>query len=248
MGSVRYGVTRDLFPVIRQKLGFTELAVAFQPLIDLSDGKLFAFEALARVQHPEMKSPVALISAALHENIVGELGRLLRSLAVTRCPGHALFLNVHPRELDEGWLTRPDDPIFGHEHPIYLEITESVPMSKGSHCNGTIAEVRDRGARIVIDDLGAGYSNLKYIADLAPDVVKLDRELIRDMASTERAFRLVRSITRLCIDLGARVVAEGIETAEELDAARRAGVHFAQGYFIGRPSFDPEIPTLPLAV
>lgn len=244
MAEVRHGLTADLFQVVRSELGFTELSVAFQPIMNLATGRLFAFEALARVKHPSFQGPVALIECALGAQMIGELGRLLRRIAVERCPHHPLFLNIHPTELDEGWLTRPDDPIFLHDHQVYLEITESVPMSPHQYCMATLREVKARGARLVVDDLGAGYSNLKYIADLAPHVVKLDRQLVASIAKDQRTFLLVRAITRLCVDLGAEVVAEGIETKAELDAAKLAGAHYGQGYFLGKPDSVPKIGAL----
>jgi EAL domain-containing protein (putative c-di-GMP-specific phosphodiesterase class I) len=229
-------------PAIRDRIGFTDLRVAFQPLIRLTDGSLFAYEALVRPQHPSLNGPIALFSEAITRGCVGELGRLIRQIAVQTCPDWTLFLNVHPNELDEGWLIRPDDPIFTHEHPIYIEITESVPMSRESYTFGTLREMRGKGIHLVVDDLGAGYSNLKYIADLEPAIVKLDRLLIQEIADSERVFKLVRSIARLCEDLGARVVAEGVERVEELQKVRDAGVHYAQGYYIARPSLDPPNP------
>jgi EAL domain-containing protein (putative c-di-GMP-specific phosphodiesterase class I) len=106
-----------------------------------------------------------------------------------------------------------------------------------------IRDLRARAnIRVVVDDLGAGYSNLKYIADLSPDIVKLDRDLIAGIVPGSRAHRLVRGIVRLCVDLDARVVAEGIETEAEFLALRETGVHFGQGYFMARPGFP--LPTV----
>ncbi len=90
---------------------------------------------------------------------------------------------------------------------------------------------------LVVDDLGAGYSNLKSIADLEPKVVKIDRGIVEGLKKGSRQQKLVRAIVRLCEDLGAEVVAEGIETAEELGAVREAGVHLVQGYLFARPAF-----------
>jgi EAL domain-containing protein (putative c-di-GMP-specific phosphodiesterase class I) len=89
---------------------------------------------------------------------------------------------------------------------------------------------------LVVDDLGAGYSNLKYIADLHPRVVKLDRELIAGLSRGTRLFKLVAGIVRLCSELDARVVAEGIETVEELGAVIEAGARYGQGYLLARPA------------
>ena len=98
---------------------------------------------------------------------------------------------------------------------------------------------------LVVDDLGAGYSNLKYIADLNPRVVKLDRDLIAGLTRDSRLFKLVSAIVRLCTELDAKVVAEGIETATELDAVVAAGARYGQGYLLARPAFPPPDITWP---
>jgi EAL domain-containing protein (putative c-di-GMP-specific phosphodiesterase class I) len=102
-----------------------------------------------------------------------------------------------------------------------------------------LGEVRRRGVRIAVDDLGAGYSNLRYIADLEPEVVKLDRGLVAGVKRSSRRHRLVTSIVELCRSQGARVVVEGIETGEELRAVLETGAQFGQGYYFAKPS--PEL-------
>lgn len=213
------------------------LYVVFQPLVNLEERAVFAYEALVRVKSPEFRSPIALFDAAVEEQCCGELGRSIRDIAIKSCPPVPLFLNIHPNELNEKYLVQPDDPIFQHDRDVYLEITEGVPLSHFRLCQTILREVRGRGIFLVVDDLGAGYSNLKYIADLHPKVVKLDRELVSGLHHEKRLQRLVRSIVHLCVDLGALVVAEGIETAEELDAVLDAGVHYGQGYLFARPAY-----------
>ena len=104
------------------------------------------------------------------------------------------------------------------------EITESVPLTHFDLCRSVLSEVRARGGvHLVVDDLGAGYSNLKRIADLEPKVVKLDRELIVDMHLSRRQCQLIAGVVKLCVDLGAVVVAEGIECADEYSALLDTG-------------------------
>jgi EAL domain-containing protein (putative c-di-GMP-specific phosphodiesterase class I) len=93
------------------------------------------------------------------------------------------------------------------------------------------------GAHLVIDDLGAGYSNLKLIADLEPKVVKLDRALVQDLHRKPRQQKLVSIVVHLCNELGAAVVAEGIETLDEFHAVCDSGAEYGQGYLFARPSF-----------
>ena len=159
------------------------------------------------------------------------------------CGPLPIFVNVHPAELQEPWLLRPDDPMFLHDNDVYVEITEAVPFAHFELCHDVLRELRSRARmHLVVDDLGAGYSNLKSIADLEPKVVKIDRGVIVGIKRGSRQQKLVRGIVRLCEDLGAEVVAEGIETADEFCALRDAGIRLAQGYLFARPAFPlPEI-------
>lgn len=213
-----------------------ELFVVYQPVVDLRTRRTFAYEALARTTAPEFKGPLDLFAAAAKHGVTGELGRKLRTLAVDGCPDVPLFLNLNPAELNEGWVVQPDDPIFQHSEDVYLEITEGVPLSHFALCKNMLAEVRGRGVHLVVDDLGAGYSNLKYIADLNPRVVKLDRDLVAGLVIGSRLFKLVTGIVQLCNDLGAKVVAEGIEEVAELEAVIAAGARYGQGYLLARPA------------
>lgn len=224
---------------IRKVLDARLVRVVYQPVVDLKTGNLFAYEALVRSLSDDFDSPMSLFAAAVQHACTGELGRLIRELAIAGSPQHPLFLNIHPAELNEKWIVQPDDPIFQHSEDIYLEITEGVPLSHFRLCQSILREVRGRGVYLVVDDLGAGYSNLKYIADLQPKVVKLDRDLIAGLRLGTRLFRLVKAIVVLCRELDALVVAEGIETLEELDAVRAAGAHFGQGYLLARPASPP---------
>jgi EAL domain-containing protein (putative c-di-GMP-specific phosphodiesterase class I) len=221
---------------IREALKAGDLYVALQPIIDLRNGSVFGLETLLRSLTPELEAPYGVLKAAIDQGWMGELGREMRKLATAAAPDARLFINIHPTEFSEGWLVRPDDPIYFHEQDVFIEITESVPITHFELCHGILREVRDRGVSLVVDDLGAGYSNLKYIADLAPDIVKVDRELIAHIDGQKRLRTLLTSIVRLCEEMGAKVVAEGIETAGELRAAVDAGVHYGQGFFIARPA------------
>ena len=224
---------------VREALEAGQFYSAFQPLVDLKSRRTFGFESLVRSTSPDFPSAFSVIEAAVGQGMMGELGRALRRDAVNRCPNYPLFINLHPIEFDQGWLIRPDDATALHTHEVYLEITESVPLTHFRHCHSVLREMRAKGLKLAVDDLGAGYSNLKYISDLSPEVVKLDRMLISNLASDERLKVLVSAIVQLCIKLGARVVAEGIETRDELRACMEAGAHYGQGFYLGKPHRDP---------
>jgi EAL domain-containing protein (putative c-di-GMP-specific phosphodiesterase class I) len=222
--------TRASLHALRKLVAPADLSVVFQPIVSFPDGTLYAYEALVRCALPAYRSPPALFEDAVKHRCSGRLGREIREIGVPLASGVPLFVNIHPHELSEGWLVRPDDPIYSHDHDVFLEVTESVPMTHYDLCMKVLKEVCSRGGvYLVIDDLGAGYSNLKRIADLEPRVVKLDRELIAGLDSSPRQQELVESVISLCGRLGAKVVAEGIETPEEATAAIRAGAHYGQG-------------------
>ena len=240
------GQPRESLRAIRTMVSADDLRVVFQPIVELATGRPFACEALVRCRMPEFQPPPRLFEHALKLGCVGRLGRLIREIAVPLCSGVPLFLNIHPAELSEGWLVRPDDPIFSHDAEVYLEITESVPMSHFGLCRSVLREVCSRGQFfLVIDDLGAGYSNLKRIADLQPRMVKIDRGLVHGLDANPRQQTLVRRVVRLCEDLEAFVVAEGIETASEFNAVRDTGTHFGQGFLLARPAYPIPTVTLP---
>jgi EAL domain-containing protein (putative c-di-GMP-specific phosphodiesterase class I) len=229
---------RDSMTSLQRFVRAEDLAVVFQPIVHFDTLKVFAYEALVRCNVPEFNYPPALFERAAADQCTGRLGRMIREVAIPLCSGKPLFLNVHPLELQERWLVRPDDPMFFHDHDVYLEITESVPMTHFELCYDVLTDVRTRGnVQLVVDDLGAGYSNLKRIADLEPAVVKLDRGLIAGVTPGSRQQRLVAGVVKICNDLDARVVAEGIETVEEYEALRELGIHYGQGYLFAKPGF-----------
>jgi EAL domain-containing protein (putative c-di-GMP-specific phosphodiesterase class I) len=224
---------------IHETVDQQKVAIAFQPISDIQKRRLIAYEALARPIDPIFKSVPEMFEAAVQAGRVAELGRIHREQAVRHAAYYPLFINIDPHEFDFGWLVRPDDPMFRHRFPVTVEITESVPIKYFSQCHSVLAEIRKKGVALAIDDLGAGFSNLKYIVDLEPEIVKLDREIIQGAAPGNRAFRLLCSIVALCREMKAKVIAEGVETLTELAAVTDAGADYVQGYLFGRPSNPP---------
>lgn len=218
-----------------------DVTVAYQPIVDVVSGELFAYEALARCRCPAFPDPPALIAAAREQHVLGKLGRYLRRAASAGCPETPLFLNVDPAEFDDGEILREDEPAVCHGPGAYLELTEAAPTTHFRSLTSSIRELRERGARLVLDDVGAGYSNLRNLADLEPDIVKLDREVIVGLTIGSRPLTLVRGLVALCADLGCEVLAEGVETIEELEALRSVGIRLVQGFLLGRPQAEPQV-------
>ncbi|HEY3233599.1 MAG TPA: EAL domain-containing protein, partial [Polyangiaceae bacterium] len=125
---------RDSGVALERMLRPEDLSVVFQPIVTVDDARLFAYEALVRCSVPSFSNPPTLFAHAVELGCAGRLGRMVREIAVPLCGGWPLFVNVHPVELTEGWLIRPDDPIFAHDSEVFIEITESVPLSHFDLC------------------------------------------------------------------------------------------------------------------
>ncbi len=226
-----------------------DINVVFQPIVAIATGRTFAHEALVRCKRPEYKSPPVLFERASAEGACGQLGRLIRETAFNTCGDVALFVNLHPDELHSRWLVQPDDPIGFHTKPVYIEVTETAAFTHFDLCLSVLKELcRRTHALLVIDDFGAGYSNLERVVDLEPAVIKLDLALTRDIHRHPRKQTVVRHMVNLCKDLGATVVAEGVETIDELKCVRDLGVDYAQGYLLARPAAPAPTPNWPLEI
>lgn len=223
-----------------------EIAVEFQPIVSVATGLTFAHEALVRCTRPGYGNPPELFERAVKESACGWLGRLIRDAAFATCGDVVLFINLHPEELPSRWLVRADDPIGFHSNQVYLEVTESAALSHHDLCIGVVKELcRRTNARVVIDDFGAGFSNLERVVELEPAFVKLDMTLIRAVHAHKRKQIVVRHIVSLCAELGAGVVAEGVETRDELSCVRDLGVGYVQGFLLSKPAAPPPTPSWP---
>lgn len=214
--------------------------VAFQPIVDLATGRTFAHEALTRCKLPHFASPAVLFAKAEEEEACGRLGRVIRNVVFEHCERQAVFINLHPQEIGQRWLVQPTDPLFLHEADLYLEITESAAFQYFDLCMSVLGEVKARcGAHIVVDDFGAGHSDLRRVLALKPDIVKLDMSLVRDIDQNGEKQSYVEHVIHTCRSLGARVVAEGIETLPELKTLIALGADYGQGYVLGKPAPPP---------
>ncbi len=230
------------------EVGVTELTtkdlrVVFQPIVELATGRVFAHEALARCQVDAFRNPVVLFEHAERERFCGHLGRMIREVCFEGVADGAVFVNLHPHELADRWLVRPDDPLCFHSGPVYLEVTETAALEHMDVTRQVLKELSARAnARLVVDDFGVGHSDLFRVLELEPDVVKLDRSLVTDVHRDPNKAARLEYLIDLCTELGALVVAEGIESVEELRTVRACGAPLAQGYLLARPAFPPPEP------
>ena len=214
------------------------MSMVFQPILD-REGQLFGHEALMRVQDPSFSKTSQLLDLACQLDCLIELGRIARGQAAQTMRNNkasgVLFVNLHPEELHDEQLLTEDGPLMSLASQVVLEVTERASVANVRDLKPRVEELRAAGYRIAIDDLGSGYSGLTSFALLQPDIVKLDMSLVRDVHRQSVKQRLIRSVTEVCRDMNTRVVAEGVETAEEREALIDLGCDLYQGYLFGRP-------------
>jgi EAL domain-containing protein (putative c-di-GMP-specific phosphodiesterase class I)/ActR/RegA family two-component response regulator len=215
------------------------LHMVFQPVVRWSDRTVFAYEALVRTTEPSLARPDHLFSAAEKLDALHALGRSIRrEVAATIEQSNDdvnVFVNLHPRDLDDPDLYDRHAPLTRHASRIVLEITERASLDGIASVTERVRALRDLGYLIALDDLGAGYAGLTSFTKLQPDTVKLDMALIRAIDSEPTKQRLVGTLTALCRDLSMMVVAEGIETVAERDTLVALGCDLFQGYLFARP-------------
>jgi EAL domain-containing protein (putative c-di-GMP-specific phosphodiesterase class I) len=214
--------------------------MAYQPIVRAGDGTPYAHEALLRTAEPVFPQPGAFLTAGERLGRLPQLGQAIRR-SVARMLGSAalgdrVFVNLHPLDLADDALFDPGAPLSRHASRVVLEITERASLEGVRDVTGRVQVLREMGYRIAIDDLGAGYAGLTSFTALSPEIVKIDMCLVRGLDRDTVKRKLVASIAGLCRDLGILVVAEGVETEGERDAAVRAGCDLLQGFLIGRPA------------
>lgn len=217
----------------------SSLWMAFQPILRAGDGTVFGYEALLRTEEPTLIRPDLVVDAAERLSSLPLLGRKVRSLAAAAManatPEAALFLNLHPLDLADEELFDQFAPLSQIAKRVVLEVTERAAIEEVDSVERRVMQLRERGFRIAVDDLGAGYAGLSSFALLEPEIVKLDVSLLRDIDQSPVKQKLVASMTALCKDMGFLVVAEGIETPAERDCVVSLGCDLLQGFLFARP-------------
>ncbi|MBK6921121.1 MAG: EAL domain-containing protein [Deltaproteobacteria bacterium] len=216
-----------------------KLWIAIQPIVHAHGGALYAYEALARCDHPGIGGPMALFDLAEEQDAVVAVERVLRTrvgeLLRTLPPEIPLFVNTHPRALDDDEFYDERNPLVAHAPRVVLELIERETITGDERLAARIASLRAHGFRVAIDDLGAGYNGLNAFAELSPDIVKFDMALCREVVRGGVRARLVAAVAEVCRDLGILTVAEGIETDEQARAMTDFGCDLLQGYLFGHP-------------
>ncbi|WP_165820288.1 EAL domain-containing protein [Microvirga sp. KLBC 81] len=225
-----------------------QISIVYQPIYKLDENTVAGFEGLARFPEAGSRPPNEWFAAAAE---VG-LGVQLETIPIAKAlaalpllpPDVYLAVNVSPTALASRELAAVLDS--GSTKRIVLEVTEHTSISDYAELRQAIEPLRRRGLRLAVDDAGAGYASLQHILSLMPDVIKMDASLTRNIDRDPARRALASSLITFAKDVGSQIIAEGIETAAELDVLRDLGVILGQGYFLGRPMpFDNAVQLIP---
>lgn len=242
--SARNHGPRALVRQLERALWRNQFVVLYQPVVDLTSGRCFGVEALLRWKNshgrlvsPEIFMPVALESGIIEpiterviELVAADLTPLLRQR-----PDFHVGINVPPQLLGGGRLGAVAEccGLLPFISQVVIEITEtSVVEERGREA---IRLARSYKARVAIDDFGTGNNELAQLQDLEIDFIKIDKSFVQRLGTHEQATRFVEWIIRLTHDIGAQSIAEGIETAAQVEILRRLDVEMAQGYYYAKP-------------
>ncbi|MGB8509646.1 MAG: EAL domain-containing protein [Pyrinomonadaceae bacterium] len=236
---------------MRRAIEREEFFIHYQPIVALQDFNLRGFEALVRWQHPERGfiSPMDFIPVAEETGLIVPLGEyVLREACKQMRKWHRMFpsdpamfmsVNLSSKQFSQSDLISTVDHVLKetglNPHSLKLEITESVVMENIETATQMLRELRDLGVTLSIDDFGTGYSSLSYLHRFPIDTLKIDRSFVTRMTENNENVEIVRTIVVLAQNLGMDVVAEGVETNDQLALLRKLGCENGQGYFFSKP-------------
>ena len=218
----------------------------FQPVLELATGRVCGYEALARVEGDTARRPDQWFAQAHRTGLGAELEALALRAALAvprRPPGTFLALNVSPTAL----LAPPIADVLPDDLSDYvIELTEHELFTTEGALEARLAELRARGARVALDDAGAGYAGLQQLIRVAPDILKIDRSLVHGAHSDPSRYALLEALVSFAATTGAAVCGEGVEDLADLRALADLDATYAQGYALARPSgpwagLSPEI-------
>jgi diguanylate cyclase (GGDEF)-like protein len=243
----------SLLAEVREALAVDDqLTLAMQPAMRLHGGGVTGVEALVRWRHPRRGDllPADFVTVVERSELLGEFTRYILGRALAVAADWAadgldvpVAVNLSPRSLLDPTLPEAVAALLvQHDVPperLVLEITETVVMSELTVIDDVLSALRDMGVRLAVDDFGTGYSSLTFLTRVTVDEIKIDRSFVRRMVESEEVAAIVRTTIELAQGLGLRVVAEGVETAEQRAALTVLGCTSAQGYLF-HPPMPPE--------
>jgi diguanylate cyclase (GGDEF)-like protein/PAS domain S-box-containing protein len=216
----------------------------YQPLLDLKTQQVRGFEALIRWNHPTrgLLAPGEFIHIAESSGMIEDIGEWVLEQACEAFAGFPEFrvaVNFSPTQMKRGLVLKIADVLSRTgllPSQLELEVTESMLLESTHENRLTLDELKAAGIRVVLDDFGSGYSSLSYLQSFPFDKIKLDRSISSGVATEPKARAIVEAVVGLARALGTLITAEGVETAEQLEALRQLGCDQAQGYLLGRPA------------
>jgi len=237
---------RQLEADLRHAIARGDLLLHYQPLADVETGQVIGMEALARWNHPTLGpiGPEQFIRLAEESGLIIKLGEwVLReacSEAVRWSPPLKLSVNLSPGQFMQEDLAGDIEQILSETglepSRLDLEITEGLLIKDARHAVAVLERLQGIGVQISMDDFGTGYSSLSYFRMFKFDKLKIDQSFVRDMIGNPQARAIIRSVIGLGRGLGMPVIAEGVETTEQMEALRAEGCDQVQGYLISRPN------------
>ena len=245
---------------LRQALDRKEFRLAYQPIVDLNEGRVTGFESLLRWQHPEsgLTSPDAFLSIAMELGLMKSIGEwtlveACRQLKVwqeqfPRVRPLTVSVNFSIGQFAQDDLTHLIQKLLERSgidpSSVKLEITESEMMKNPEAAIKVLDEIKAQKIDTCLDDFGTGYSSLSHLQQLAIRFLKIDQSFVRRLGTEDDALAIVKTIITLAHQLGRQVIAEGVETAEHLVILRSLGCEYGQGYFFAKPLAPEEVDTL----
>jgi diguanylate cyclase (GGDEF)-like protein/PAS domain S-box-containing protein len=234
----------------------------YQPQVDIGSGKVVGYEALLRWDHERIGriAPSTFVPMLEETGLIIPMGQWVFSTGCRQ--RHAwegmlpeqcsLSVNLSPRQFaDKNLVPQIKRVLEANQLPPYqleIELTESMLMSNTEHTRGLLRSLKELGLKLSVDDFGTGYSSLAYLKQFALDALKIDKQFIDHLTTSAKDKAIARSIIQLGHNLGMQVIAEGVETADQVETLQQLGCDVVQGFYFGRPVPAGEVGRMPLAM
>ncbi|QYX56172.1 EAL domain-containing protein [Roseovarius sp. SCSIO 43702] len=242
---------REIENDLRKALDLDQFQLVFQPQYSFEKGRVSGFEALIRWQHPDrgLVSPVQFIAIAEEIGLIVPIGSwVLETACLAACEWPAeisVAVNVSPLQFEsDGFVDTVAEALSASglaAERLELEITETTLLRNEASVIDVMRELRALGVRISLDDFGIGYSSLNYLRKFPFDKIKIDQSFVREPFADASAHQIVRAVAELGSAFGMSVLAEGVETVDQLSRIRAQGCSAAQGYLLAAPMPPAEI-------
>jgi diguanylate cyclase (GGDEF)-like protein/PAS domain S-box-containing protein len=234
----------------------------YQPQVDIGTGRVVGYEALLRWDHDRIGSiaPSTFVPMLEETGLIIPMGQWVfstgcrqrhawNSMLPEQC---SLSVNLSPRQFaDKNLVPQIQRVLEANQLPPYqleIELTESMLMSNTEHTRNLLRSLKDLGLKLSVDDFGTGYSSLAYLKQFALDALKIDKQFIDHLTTSSKDKAIARSIIQLGHNLGMQVIAEGVETADQVETLQQLGCDVVQGFYFGRPVPAGEVGRIPQAV